>query len=173
MSERTVIGVWLKSKYCARSFEKIKNKVFDVMRCSDGSKELSSDDEGGDKGKLITQVSPTKFLATNSRNKDNYVILPDGNLSVRDNQGEIDIEKKFDGKWKNSNYSRNAPSVIEDKKTANMKCYEIGFKYGFVAHKTYKGIKTNPNWDFSIPYRCKDALETNSGIQEGIKAAQR
>jgi len=172
-SERAVIGIWLKSKYCSRSFEKIKNKVFDVTRCNDGSGDYSKDDEGGDKGKLISQLSPNKFQANNSRNKDHYVILPDGNLSVRDKQGEIDVEKKFDGKWASSNYSRNAPSVVEDKRTLKLKCYDIGYTYGFVAHKSYKGIKTNPDWNFEIPYRCKNAIETNSGMQEGIKAAQR
>jgi len=163
ISQREIIGTWLKSKECSRSFEKVINKVFQVVRCDDGT--------GGNEGSLIFQVSANKFRKLESRNKDYYVILPDGNLSVRDNQGEIDIERKFDGNWAKSSYSRNPPSVIEDHKTIGLKCYDIGYRFGFVGTKSFKGVKTNPDWDFAVPDRCKNTSEVNSGIQAGTKAA--
>ncbi len=89
LQQRKVIGTWITSSVsgtCTRSFEGVKRRVFQVIRCDDGS--------GGKTGQLLTQVSSTKFLPQANAHGDHYVILPSGDLSVRDRDGEIDVEPK-------------------------------------------------------------------------------
>lgn len=59
----------------------------------------------------------------------------------------------------------------EDAKTSGLKCFEIGYRYGYTATKTMKGMQYDPAWDFSVPDRCRNDPETNDGIQAGTRSA--
>jgi hypothetical protein len=164
--QRKVIGTWLTSSIsgsCTRSFEKVNSKVYDVMRCSDGS--------GGDTGRLLTQSSPTKFLSRTSTAGDHYVILKNGNLSIRDKDGEIGIEPKHVDLWPKAASKPPKSQQTEDPKTAGLACFDIGYRYGHTATAAMKGKRVNPSWDFAVPDRCKNELATKNGIRAGTSAA--
>lgn len=59
----------------------------------------------------------------------------------------------------------------EDPKTAGLKCYEVGYRYGHTATSSMNGKKFNPSWAFAIPDRCKNDPDTSRGIQAGTRAA--
>ena len=83
LGARRILGTWptaaLPPIACTRSFEEVKGKVYDVIRCSDGS--------GGNDGRELTRVSSNKFFSRTSTSGDHYVILKSGDLSVRDKDG--------------------------------------------------------------------------------------
>ncbi len=164
--QRRVIGTWITSSLsgtCTRSFEGVKKRVFQVIRCDDGS--------GGKTGQLLTQVAANKFMPRANTHGDHYVILPNGDLSVRDRDGEIDVEPKYGGPVPAARSNITQPPKVESAKTARLKCQEIGYRYGFTATSSMKGKKTDPAWDFTLPERCKNDPETAKGIQAGTRAA--
>ncbi|TLD44021.1 MAG: hypothetical protein FAZ92_03730 [Accumulibacter sp.] len=164
--QRKVIGIWTTSSLsgtCTRSFEGVKERVFQVIRCDDGS--------GGKTGQLLAQVSTNKFLPRGNAHGAHYVILPNGDLSVRDGDGEIDVEPKHQGFWPTARTTVAQSPKAEHSKTTGLKCQEIGYRYGFTATSSMKGKKTDPAWDFAVPGRCQNDPETTKGIQAGTRAA--
>lgn len=166
LEQRKTIGTWLKSSLsgsCTRSFESVNRKVYEVVRCSD--------DSGGKTGRIVSQVSSTKFVSPTSSHGDHYVILANGNLSVRDRDGEIDVEPKHVGLWPGTQSKVTQSAKAEDEKTLGLKCYDVGYRYGYTATSSMKGKKVNPSWDFATPERCRNDPETDKGIQAGTRAA--
>ena len=99
------------------------------------------------------------------------MILKNGDLSVRDKDGEISVEEKQTGLWP-AKTNRGIPAVVsEDKKTAGLECYVIGYRYGYTGTRAMKGRSTNPAWDFATPDRCKSETETQRGVKAGTQAA--
>lgn len=165
LGQRKVIGTWLKSSVsgsCTRSFESVNRKVYKVVRCSDGS--------GGKTGQEISQVSTNKFLSRTSSTGDHYVILANGNLSIRDKDGEIDEEPKHAGLLPTIQSKAAQSLKAEDAKTIALKCYDVGYRYGYTATSSMKGKKVNSSWDFATPERCRNDPETDKGIQAGTRA---
>lgn len=166
VEQRQIIGSWVTSSLsgvCTRSFESVGRKVYVVLRCDDGS--------GGKSGKELTKVSNEKFMSRSSSHGDHYVILANGNLSIRDRDGEVDVETKHVGLWPTSKSKVSSPTKVEDAKTVGLKCYDVGFRYGHTATSSMRGKKTNPAWDFATPERCRNDPDTDKGIQAGTRAA--
>jgi hypothetical protein len=166
LEQRKIIGTWLTASIsgsCTRSFENVNGKVYDVGRCSDGS--------GGNSGRLLTQTSPTKFLSRTSTSGDYYVILKNGDLSLHDKDGEIDVEPKHPGLWPNAQSKQPKAQQAEDAKTLRLTCFDVGYRYGHTATAAMKGNRVNPSWDFAIPDRCKNEPATRNGIHAGTRAA--
>ena len=166
VEQRQIIGTWVTSSLsgvCTRSFESVRKKTYAVLRCSDGS--------GGELGKELTKVSNEKFVSRSSSSGDHYVILANGNLSIRDRDGEIDVESKHVGVWPTSKGKESNSTKSEDAKTVGLKCYDVGFRYGHTATSSMKGKKTNPDWDFATPERCINNPDTDKGIQAGTRSA--
>jgi len=166
VEQRQIIGTWLTSSLsggCTRSFESVGRKVYVVLRCVDGS--------GGKSGNELTKVSNEKFISRSSSHGDHYVILANGNLSIRDRDGEIEVESKHVGLWPSSIVKVSSSTKAEDSKTVGLKCYDVGFRYGHTATSSIKGKKTNPAWDFATPERCRNDPDTDKGIQAGTRSA--
>ena len=166
IEQRKIIGTWLTSSLsgsCTRSFEGVNRKVYKVVRCSDGS--------GGNTGQIISQVSSTKFMSSKRSHGDHYVILANGNLSVRDRDGEIEVEPKHVGLWPGTQSKVTRSAKAEDAKTLGLNCYDVGYRYGHTATRSMKGKKVDPSWDFATPERCRQNPETDKGIQAGTRAA--
>jgi hypothetical protein len=166
VEQRQIIGTWITSSLsgiCTRSFESVGQKVYSVLRCDDGS--------GGKSGKELTKVSKEKFISRSSTHGDHYVILANGNLSIRDRDGEVDVESKHADLWPTTKNKVSNLAKIEDAKTVGLKCYDVGFRYGHTATSSMKGKKINPAWDFATPERCRNDPDTDKGIQAGTRAA--
>ncbi len=166
VEQRTILGTWVTtaiSGSCTRSFENVKGKVYHVTRCSDGS--------GGKTGDLLSQASHTKFLARGSTYGDHYVILANGDLSVRDRTGEIDVEPKSASLWPGAKAKVATAPKAEDVKTVGLPCYDVGYRYGHTATSGLHGKQVNPAWNFVTPDRCKNEDETQRGILAGTRAA--
>ncbi len=167
LTARRIIGTWpttaLPPATCTRSFEEVKGKVYDVVRCSDGS--------GGNDGRQLTRVSPNKFLSRTSTSGDHYVILKNGDLSIRDKDGEVGVEKKQSGLWPVKTDKNIPAGAGEDKKTVGLECYVVGYRYGYTGTRAMKGRSTDPAWDFATPDRCKSDSETQRGVKAGTQAA--
>lgn len=85
IAQRKVLGTWLRSGLgtsYTMSFERANSKVFRVDRYPGG--------EGGGTGSELQQTNAKTFLRVGRSTGDNYVILSNGNLSVRDVDGEIE-----------------------------------------------------------------------------------
>lgn len=173
LSERKVLGTWrtasvVLSTECTRSFEQVAAKFYDVLRCSDGS--------GGNDGQLLTRAGANKFLSTANAG-DYYVILKNGDLSIRDRQGEVDVLPKHAGLQITATSVTSAASAaspsarVEDRKTAGLDCYTLGYRFGFTGTRAAHGKPTNPAWDFATPARCKSDDQVTRGIMAGTKAA--
>lgn len=173
IEQRKIIGTWLTmsiSGSCTRSFEEVNGKVYDVGRCSDGS--------GGRTGQAITRVSARKFLSPQSSSGDNFVILKNGDLELRDKRGLVDIEPRYAGLWPTMQDRavqlrkvEVAKTVGEDAKTVGLRCYDVGYRYGHTGTNAMKGKPVNDLWDFATPVRCRNDPETQQGIQAGTRAA--
>ena len=59
----------------------------------------------------------------------------------------------------------------ENSKTAGLRCFEIGYRYGHTATRAMKGKKTDPAWDFAVPERCRADPEIDKGIEAGTRSA--
>jgi len=59
----------------------------------------------------------------------------------------------------------------ESKKTAGLKCFDVGYRYAFVATSTMIGKAVNPEWDFAVPSRCRQDPQLKTGMTAGTKAA--
>jgi len=168
LEKRKVIGTWLTtaiSGSCTQSFEGVSKKVYRVVRCSDGS--------GGKTGQEINRVSANKFLSTTSSTGDYYVILENGDLAIRDKDGENAIEPKHIGLYPTTQPKSAQASKLEDRKTADLSCYVIGYRYGYAGTSSMKRKPVNSSWDFVIPERCKIGQEINSDAVKGISAGTR
>lgn len=166
IEQRKIIGTWLTKSppdTCTRSFEEVRTKVYEVIRCIDGS--------GGKTGRLVTAASTKKFLSRTSRTGDYYLIQPNGHLSVRDRDGEIGLEPKHASLWPTKQSKSTLQSNAEDAKTKGLTCYDVGYRYGHTATSSMKGKRVNPSWDFATPTRCRDDASTQNGIQAGTRAA--
>lgn len=166
LENRHVIGTWLTDSIggsCTRSFELVKGTTYTVLRCSDGS--------GGKEGQVLKKVSAKKSLPRSSTAGDHYVILDNGDLSVRDKQGEIGVEPRHAGLWPGTPSTKKIASKAEDSKTENLSCYNVGYRYGYTGTSSYKGKKVNSAWDFATPDRCKNDPQTIKGIQAGTHSA--
>lgn len=166
MEQRKIIGTWLTmsiSGSCTRSFEEVNGKVYDVVRCSDGS--------GGKTGQAITQVSARKFLSPRSSTGDHFVILKNGDLELRDKRGLVDIEPRYAGLWPTKQNKAAQLPTIEDSKTVGLTCYDVGYRYGHTATSSMNGKRVNASWNFATPERCRSDPETQRGIQAGTRAA--
>jgi len=49
-------------------------------------------------------------------------------------------------------------------------CYDFGYRYGICATKSMYGISCKPENDISIPFKCRNKVETELGIKTGVKA---
>jgi hypothetical protein len=168
LEKRKVIGTWLTKAIdgsCTRSFEVVNKKVYRVGRCSDGS--------GGKTGQEITQVSAKKFLSPTSTTGDYYVILENGDLSIRDKDGENTIEPKHVGVFPTAQSKPVPQSKIENSKTVGLTCYDIGYRSGNSAASSMKGKHIDPASDFAVPERCKIGSEINPDAVRGISAGTR
>ena len=164
IDQRKVLGTWLNKPppdSCTRSFEEVRNKVYMVFRCSDGS--------GGKTGVLVNRVSPSKFVST-TRPSDYYVITSNGQLSVRDRDGEVELEPKHIELRPNASGKPTPTLIAEGGRTKGLSCYNVGYRYGHTATSSMKGKLSDPSWDFAIPSRCKNDAETERGIQAGVRA---
>ena len=123
-------------------------------------------------GRELTHASATKFLSKQHAG-DFYVILPNGDLSVRDSQGEVDVLTKHGGPASASVVAvkSSAKEGLEDAKTVYLDCYTVGYRFGFTGTRAMKGRPTDAAWDFVTPSRCQDNAENRRGIQAGTKAA--
>ncbi len=61
----------------------------------------------------------------------------------------------------------------ESSLTAGVACKTLGYRWGYTARATMLGNKTKPEWDFSIPMRCRGKAETEDGIRSGVYAASK
>lgn len=168
LEKRKVIGTWLTIAIdgsCTQSFEGVNKKVYRVVRCSDGS--------GGKTGQEITQVSARKFLSPTSTTGDYYVILENGDLAIRDKDGENAIEPKHVGVFPTAQSKPVPQSKIENSKTVGLTCYDVGYRYGHSATSSMKGKHIDPASDFAVPERCKIGSEINSDAVRGISAGTR
>lgn len=168
LEKRKVIGTWLTIAIdgsCTQSFEGVNKKVYRVVRCSDGS--------GGKTGQEITQVSAKKFLSPTSATGDYYLILENGDLAIRDKDGENAIEPKHISLFPTGQSKSVQPSKIEDPKTVGLSCYDIGYRYGYTGTSSMKRKPVNPSWNFAVPERCKIDSEINSDAVRGISAGTR
>lgn len=167
LNARKVLGTWLTASLppaaCTRSFEQVAVKVYDVVRCSDGS--------GGNDGRQLTRVSANKFLSRTSTSGDYYVILKDGDLSIYDKDGQVGNEAKHVGLWPIKTSRESSVVASEDKKTFGLDCYVVGYRFGYTGTRAMKSRSTNPAWDFVTPSRCKADPETQRGIKAGTQAA--
>ena len=167
LGARKILGTWLTTALppaaCTRSFEQVKEKVYDVVRCSDGS--------GGNDGRQVTRVTANKFLSRTSTSGDHYVLLKNGDLSVRDKDGEVGIEAKHLGLWPVKPGKEPSVAANEDKKTLGLECYVVGYRFGYAGTRAMKGRSTDPAWDFATPARCRSDSETQRGIKAGTQAA--
>lgn len=166
IEQRRIIGTWLTKPppdSCTRSFEEVRNRVYEVIRCIDGT--------GGKTGRMVTAVSTKKFLSRTSPSGDYYLIQPNGDLSVRDRDGEIELEPKHAALWPTKQSKSTQQSKAEDAKTKGLTCYDVGYRYGHTAASSMKGKRVDPSWDFATPTRCKDDVSTQNGIQAGTRAA--
>lgn len=139
--------------------------MYRVVRCSDGS--------GGLTGQEITQVSPKKFLSPTSPTGDYYVILENGDLAIRDKDGENAIKPRHIGVFPTAQSTPVRQSKIENSKTVGLTCYDIGYRYGHDATSSMKGKQIDPASDFAVPARCKIGPEINSDAVRGISAGTR
>ena len=93
--QRVIVGTWLEwigSTTCTKRIEKVKTKLYMVLRCADGS--------GGKTGNELVKVSATKFRPkAASRYGDYYVIFAGGELGVYDTQGPIATLPKHPRLW--------------------------------------------------------------------------
>ena len=167
VSARKILGTWVTNALppaaCTRSFEQVAGKVYDVVRCSDGS--------GGEDGRQVTRVNASKFVSRTSTSGDHYVILQNGDLSVRDKQGEVGVEPKQAGLWPAKPGKEPLVATAEDRKTLGLECYVIGYRYGYVGTRSMKGRSVDPAWDFATPARCNADPQTQRGIKAGTQAA--
>lgn len=166
IGERRIIGTWLTKPppdSCTRSFEEVRKKVYMVVRCVDGS--------GGRTGQMLTAASAKKFVSRTSPTGDYYLIQANGDLSVRDKDGEVELEPKHPSLWPTSQPKSTAQSGAEDVKTKGLTCYDVGYRYGHSGTSSMKGKPVNPSWDFATPARCKGDPETHRGVQAGTRAA--
>lgn len=46
-------------------------------------------------------------------------------------------------------------------------CYDIGYKYGSCVSRSHLNIPCKVGTNVSIPFRCRDTIETKKGIQAG------
>ena len=58
------------------------------------------------------------------------MILANGDLSVRDRDGEIDVEPKHAGLWPTAQSKAAQSPKAEDVNPIGLKCYDVGFRYG-------------------------------------------
>ena len=161
LEQRIIIGTWRKDDFCTRSFETYRGTTYAVIRCIDGS--------GGKDGQALNRVSSNKFSSQSSSFGDYYVILENGNLSIRDRKGEIGVELKHADLWPKKKTVKETQS--EDSKSIKLNCYEVGYRYGYVGTNAANRKKTNPDWDFPVPNRCRNDAQTSEGIQAGTRAA--
>lgn len=166
IEQRKIIGTWLTKPppgSCTRSFEAVRGKVYNVVRCSDGS--------GGKTGQVIAVASPKKFLSPTSTTGDYYLILQNGDLSVRDKDGEIEVEPKHSDLWPSTTSKAPPQSNSEDAKTLGLGCYEVGYRYGYTSTSSMKGKRINLSWNFATPERCRNDSDMQRGILAGTRAA--
>lgn len=95
LAQRKVIGTWYQGEViggtCSRSFEEVKGKVYEVLRCSDCS--------GGKTGTPLVKSAGGIFTKPGRRNGEYFKILPNGNLASYDRDGHIDTHPKLPGIW--------------------------------------------------------------------------
>ncbi|MFK7966813.1 MAG: hypothetical protein AB8C46_22865 [Burkholderiaceae bacterium] len=167
-AQRKVIGSWDMGNSigtpCTRSFERVKKAIYQVIRCADGS--------GGKRGKKLRVRGKNIFYKPESASGDHYVILDNGDLSVRDRDGEIQTERESLTVWPDVENNPNWTAIDDLRKTAGLSCFVIGYRYGFAATLAMKGSKVDSEWDFAIPKRCNPDLgPTKLGIKKGVREA--
>lgn len=98
VANRELIGTWLEKTgpyTCAISLEKVKGKVFLTTRCDNVCDESQ--------GQPVQQISSKKFKVADGGQGYYLVILPNGNVSVRDADGEIQLDPKHASLWPKGN----------------------------------------------------------------------
>ena len=95
VAQRQIVGTWLEKigqTTCTKGIEKVKAKLYLVLRCDDGS--------GGNTGNELVGVNATKFRPkASSRNGDYYIVSATGELQIYDKQGLIDVLPKHSALW--------------------------------------------------------------------------
>lgn len=88
--QRRVIGTWIDVDHmCTESVERVKDRWFMVLRCTDGS--------GGGWGRELVKVGPKLTPKAGSLHGDYYVLEADGRLGSYDEQGYITTLSKHAG----------------------------------------------------------------------------
>lgn len=95
LSQRKILGTWPNMKVigatCNRTFEEVKGRVYEVVRCSDCS--------GGKTGTPLVKGADNTFTRPARRNGEYFKIMPNGNLASYDRDGLIDNYPKQSGLW--------------------------------------------------------------------------
>ncbi len=167
IEKRIVLGTWLPPSLggipCTRSYETVSGKVYDVLRCADGS--------GGKTGQQIRQLDSRKFRSPTDSKDVFYVLLANGDLSIRDRQGEFRVLSKHTTLWPSAEVKSAPRPLTEDPKTIGLSCYDVGYRFGHTGTSSFRGKKVNPAWDFITPERCRNDPQTQQGVQAGSRAA--
>jgi hypothetical protein len=113
---------------------------------------------------LFTQIVDTTFirqvdflLSTSNGLEDSKTVrlMHSPKLSKMDKR-ECDYLKR-DGEYEN----RSTVYVAEES------CYDLGYKYGSCVSRQHLNIDCKAGTDVSIPFRCRDRLDTKEGIEAG------
>lgn len=173
--KREVLGNWLTPSFgltkvpCAFSLEAAEMKVYSIARCANG--------EGG-KGRLVKRLGANKFVIPGYAKGTWVLITPSGDLSIRDNQGEINRVAKYPDLWPPMGAQGKLITPLapdhpntESPRTVGLGCSEVGYRYGFVAGLAMLGKKGRPEWDFVVPARCRQDPSYGDALQKGLAAA--
>lgn len=91
LRQRKVLGTWALHGTCSRSFEEVKGRIYEVIRCAECT--------GGDTGTPLVKKSGNTFTRLDRRNGEYFKILPNGNLAVYDREGLIDTDPRLSRLW--------------------------------------------------------------------------
>lgn len=91
LKQRKVLGTWALHGTCSRSFEEVKGRIYEVIRCAECS--------GGDTGTPLVKKSGNTYTRPDRRNGEYFKILPNGNIGVYDRDGLIDTDPRLSRLW--------------------------------------------------------------------------
>lgn len=103
-----------------------------------------------------------KLVESENSYGDYYLLTNSGNLEQRDSEGLIDTLL--------NKLPKNELIEKTQKKQTKESCFSLGKRYGRCATLVLKGRTCPPEDDFVLPDRCKGRVETQNGIEAGVRA---
>lgn len=115
----------------------------------------------------LIKIGPKSFrLDERPKPKWHYQITASGQLEVRDSEGVVNTLNRVT----HAPQYESKRDDLDSPKTIGLSCYQLGYRYAYVAVRTIRNLSIDPNWDFSTPKRCRDKQDTVEGIKAGTKA---